>query len=175
MANPLFFLTQSILAVDPLHRNLTVSTKLHSRSIFTITDGFAAGTSILGTLSSVLSFFFPPSFYAGYRRMVHILQRKGDESSLFFKCLASYSFADPFFVSYPFSGHLVPHTAAVVPAPHVFPPAADLVMAAKPKEKGSRRCALRRLCPRTTRTERRNTWKQQPSVSTKRLHCKTAE
>ena len=41
---------------------------------------------------------FPPSFCAGYRRMVHILQRNGDESSLFFKCLAA---ADPMMAAKP--------------------------------------------------------------------------
>ena len=65
------FLSQGVPTVDPRLRNLTVSTELHCRFLFTNMDG------CLGALCV-------PSSCSLYCRMVHTRQRKSDES---FSCL----------------------------------------------------------------------------------------
>ena len=67
-------------------------------------------------------FLFLPSSCSVHRRMVHTLQRKGDESLLVFKCMAFRSFTGPVLIAGPCSSQRVPDTPSIVPSPLVFPP-----------------------------------------------------
>ena len=57
---PSVFLTWSILAVDPISRNITVSTQLHGRSLFTKLDGFVRGPHCYWYFVFSCFFFFVP-------------------------------------------------------------------------------------------------------------------
>ena len=108
------FLSQSILAVDPLPGNLTVSSRIWMV--------LSAGPSIFWHLVFSVSLLFLPNSRPVHRRMFRTLEHIGNELSLVFNRLASRSFTHPVFIPDPFSSHFVPDTAAIVPTPHVFPP-----------------------------------------------------
>ena len=72
-------------------------------------------------LELCLLLFLDSSSCSVHCRVVHTLQREGDESFLVINCLVFCSFTDPVLIADPFSSQLVPDSPSIVPAPFVFP------------------------------------------------------